>query len=195
MFDLYEGAVNGGQAPTLLLQSSLVKIANDWSPDGRFILYRSADPETSNDLWALPLFGDRKPFPVAQSPSNEQLGRFSPDGRWIAYQSNESGRTEIYVQPFPGPGARSQISTDGGANPQWRRDGRELFYVSLEERLMASSVQFTGATIEAATPVALFSKPEGAYAASPDGQRFLIAATSEEASPITILLNWAGARR
>ena len=132
---------------------------------------------------------------MAQTGRNEQAGRFSPDGRWIAYQSDESGRNEIYVQPFPGPGARSQISTDGGTNPHWRGDGRELFFVGVEERLMASSVNISGSIIEAGAPVTLFSKPEGPYTASTDGQRFLVAATSEDASPITILLNWAGARQ
>jgi len=94
-----------------------------------------------------------------------------------------------------GRGAKSQISTEGGANPQWRGDGRELFYVGADDRLMASSIRVSGSAIEAGVPVALFSKPEGPYAASSDGQRFLVGVISEEASPIAILLNWAGARQ
>jgi hypothetical protein len=113
----------------------------------------------------------------------------------VAFQSNESGRTEIYAQSFPEPGARLQISNEGGVNPQWRADGRELFYLSPDDRLMASQIRASGSTIEAGTPVPLFSKPQGPYAASSDGQRFLVGVVSADASPITILLNWAGARR
>ncbi len=193
--DLYEKSANGAEPEKLLLETQTDKNAYDWSPDGRFILYRNVDPKTGSDVWALPLFSDRKPVPVVQTAANEAGGRFSPDGRWIAYQSNESGRNEIYVQPFAGPGARLQISTEGGGNVQWRADGRELFYLSPDDRLMSSSIRVSGSTIEAGMPVALFSKPEGPYIASSDGQRFLVSETSEEASPITILLNWAGARR
>lgn len=126
--DFYEKPVSGTGTETLLFASSEFKNIFDWSADGRFILYTSQTPKAGRDLWALPLFGDRKPFLVAQTPFEETEGRFSPDGRWIAYQSNESGRTEIYVKPFPGSGGRSQVSTDGGTNAQWGRDGRELFY-------------------------------------------------------------------
>ena len=122
----------------------------DWSPDGRFVLYRynsiqASLPSTSStgwDIWALPLDGDRKPFPVVQTNFEERDGQFSPDGKWIAYQSNESGRFEIYVQPFPGPARKwGPISTNGGAQVRWRRDGKELFYIALDDRLMAVPIQ------------------------------------------------------
>ena len=135
----------------------------DWSPDGRFLLYRSIDPKTGSDIWALPLDGDRKPFPVVQTNFDERDGQFSPDGKWIAYQSNESGRFEIYVQPFPGPGGKSQVSTNGGAQVRWRRDGKELFYIALDGRLMAVPIRLAsnGQAVEAGTPVPLFATHVG----------------------------------
>lgn len=115
----------------------------------------------------------------------------------MAFASDESGRYEIYVQSFPGPGPKVQISTEGvQGGPQWRGDGREIFYASIDDgRLMAVPVRVSGSTLEAGTPVALFTKPEGFFAAAPDGQRFLVAPTADRAYPITILLNWSGARR
>ena len=102
----------------------------NWSSDGRFILYAQIEEKTGYDVWALPLFGERKPFPVLITLFDERYPQFSPDGRWVAYQSNESGQDDIYVQPFPGPGERSRISTNGGAQVRRRRDGRELFYMA-----------------------------------------------------------------
>ena len=154
-------------------------------------MYRGIDPVTGNDLWALPLFGDRKPLPVARTTASELAPRVSPDGRWIAYQSNESGRAEIYVQPFPGTVPWLQVSAEGGFGPQWRGDGRELFFENPNEIMMAAPIAVAGGTIQAGTPVSLFPKPEGPYAVATDGQRFLVAAVSADGSPITILLNWA----
>src|SRR2546425_2443179 len=120
-FDLYQRQVTGGAgSEELLLATEQNKVATDWSPDGRFLLYRVQDPKMGFDLWALPLDGDRKPFPVVQTNFEEREPQFSPDGKWIAYQSNESGRFEIYVQPFPGPGRKSLVSANGGAQARWR---------------------------------------------------------------------------
>src|SRR5262249_13906893 len=105
----------------LLLESDQNKVATDWSSDGRFLLFRSIDPQTGWDLWVLPMSGDKKPFPFLKTPFEEREGQFSPDGKWIAYQSNESGRFEIYVQLFPGPGEKFQISASGGAQPRWNK--------------------------------------------------------------------------
>ena len=165
-------------------------------------MYKENNPRTGWDVWVLPLAGDRKPVPVANTNFDEREGQFSPDVRWIAYQSNESGRGEIYVQPFPGPGAKLQVSTNGGSQVRWRRDGKELFYIAPDNKLMAVPITVApnGQTLEPGTPVELFptqiaSNPAGRqqYAVSSDGQRFLILVEPEgaTASPITVILNWA----
>ena len=139
----------------------------------------------------MPLFGDRKPFPVLQTPFAETDPRFSPDGRWLAYASDETGGREVYVQSFPIGGGKWRISTAGGSDPRWRADGRELFYRS-NRTLMAAPVS-AGASFEAGTPVALFDTKSGAhvYAVDVSGERFLILApTGKEAPPMTVLLDW-----
>jgi len=201
--DLYERPASGATPEQLLLASSNPSLPIDWSPDGRFILYRDIDPNSGYDLWVLPLSGDRKPFPVAKTPFEERDGQFSPDGRWVAYRSNESGRFEVYVLPFPGPGGKVQVSTNGGTQPRWRHDGKELFYIAPDSKLMAAPIAVSpdGKTIKAGAPVPLFStriaggptpgSNNQQYAVASDG-RFLINVTTEDAtaSPITLILNW-----
>jgi len=200
--DLYVKLATGAGNEEQLLVTSQSKMAVDWSSDGHFILYESPDPKTGYDLWVLPLDGDRKSYPVARSEFDEKDGQFSPDGKWIAYQSNESGRSEIYVQAFPGPGGKVQMSTTGGAQVRWRRDGKELFYIALDDRLMAVPIQVAAnpQTVEPGSPIPLFITRVGGalqtiyrqqYMVSPDGQRFLMNTVTEEAtSPITVILNW-----
>ncbi len=205
---LYRKLASGAGAEEPLLEASDHPSPTDWSRDGGFILYRKLDPKTGFDLWVLPVLpqaGDRKPFAFVNTSFEEREGQFSPDGRWVAYQSNESGRFEVYVQPFPGPGGKWQVSTEGGAQPRFRADGRELFYIGLDGTLMAAPITpaAAGQPLEAGTPVALFPTriAGGAvpgtvlkhqYAVAPDGQRFLINVTTEEAvtSPITLILHW-----
>jgi serine/threonine protein kinase len=206
--ELYEKATTGGAREEPLVVTGQDKSPSDWSPDGRFLLYENTDPKTPGnkwgDLWALPMDSDRKPFPVVQSSAyQEQNGQFSPDGKWIAYESNESGRVEIYLQPFPGPGAKTLVSTSGGAQVRWRRDGKELFYIALDERLMAVPIGLpsSGETVEIGTPVSLFRTHIGGAVLSPlpqqyvvdaEGRRFLMNVVSQEstAPPITVILNW-----
>jgi Tol biopolymer transport system component len=236
--DLYLKSSNGAGSEELLLESAQDKVASDWSRDGRFLLYHSSDPETSWDLWVLPMEGDRKPFVFLKTNFDERRAQFSPDGRWVAYISNESGRYEIYVRPFfqgrlsakteggpatvsgttvlsglqvqpapvsgtssgAGAGGQWQVSTSGGIYPRWRADGKELYYIAPDGKLMATPITASGATIAPGTPVALFQTRiygGGAdvnagtnYAVTGDG-RFLINTVLEDAaSPITLLQNW-----
>jgi serine/threonine protein kinase/Tol biopolymer transport system component len=174
----------------------------DWSRDGRFVLLQRREPGTS-DIWALPIGTNREPSAVVQTDFDERNGQFSPDGKWIAYESIESGRWEIYVQPFPGPGARVPLSVNGGAQVRWRGDGKELFFIALDDRLIAVPIALpsSGGAAEAGAPVPLFTTHVGGavqsfsrqqYAVSPDGQRFLMNTVPQgaPAPPITIIVNW-----
>ena len=206
----------------LLLATEQIKFAIDWSLDGRFVLYDSLDPKRGRDIWALPLEGDpsassgqapsagsgqagqgRKSFAVVQTDFNEQLPQFSPDGKWIAYQSDKSGRFEIFLRPFPGLGSDTPVSTDGGAQARWNPNGRELFYIAADDRLMAVPVSFSagGGAVESGSARALFVTDVGStarnvnrqqYMVSPDGQSFVMNSIVGEASasPITVMLNW-----
>jgi eukaryotic-like serine/threonine-protein kinase len=189
VLDLYQRPADETEPETPLMESGEGKIAHDWSMDGRYILYQSSNPQTSDDIWAMPLFGDRKPAPVVRTASLECCPNFSPDGHAVAYQSWETGRSEIYVQPFMGTTGKQRISSEGGAAVRWRADGKELFYRSLDGRLMAVAIQQDGKAIKAGTPSPLFRVPV-VYLPSPDGQRFLVNVVTEPAAPITILLNW-----
>ena len=199
-FQLYEKAVNRTGGETSLLLSDYNKIPTDWSRDGRYIIFRQSDPKTEFDIWALPLFGERKPFSLLQSEANENAGVLSPDGHWLAYHSDESGQYEVYVQRFPDGSGRQRVSTGGGVWPQWRENGKELYYRTPDDHLMAAPVSNqTGLVI--GTPVALFefrsdSLPnQPYYSAASDGQRFLLNAIveTESNSPLAVLVNWAAA--
>jgi serine/threonine protein kinase/Tol biopolymer transport system component len=198
-YDLYVKPSTGG-TEQLLLESASPKIPTDWSRDGRLVLYQYADPKTGWDLAALPIAGnDRTPIVVANTAFEERAGQFSPDARWVAYQSNVTGRFEIYVQPFPGPGRQWPVSTAGGTDPRWRADGKELFFIGLDGKLMAAPVGMSGSTFEAGAPAALFqtrmavggaANLKQQYAVSRDG-RFLVNVPFETSTaPITLILNW-----
>jgi serine/threonine protein kinase/Tol biopolymer transport system component len=195
--DLYAKASSGAGTDELLLSDGMSKIPESWSPDGRYILYyvNGAAPNIQ-DVWVLPLFGNRKPFPFIQSPFNDRRSQFSLDGRWVAYQSNESRQWEVYVVPFPGPGGKWQISTAGGREPRWRRDGKELFYLA-GNTLMAAAVKADANRFAVGAVQRLFElrSPNNAnevYDVSPDGQRFLVNVVDEQpaANPITVVVNW-----
>jgi eukaryotic-like serine/threonine-protein kinase len=177
---------------------------SDWSPDGQFIAYESLDPETGWDCWLLPVTGEHKPQAVLNTPFDERQLQFSPDERWIAYTSNLSGRNEVYIQRFPISGTPKLISSNGGVQPRWSRDGRELFYLALDQNLMTVPIK-TSPAFAAGSPTALFrthveiaqavsGSARNLYDVSPDGQHFLIN-TAVEHSPTetTVVLNWTAA--
>ncbi|MGI8543044.1 MAG: protein kinase domain-containing protein, partial [Aridibacter sp.] len=181
-----------GQSP---FQSGF-NVPFDWSSDGRFILYSQNEPTTTQDVWVLPLSGEQKPFPFLQTQFDEKFARFSPDGRWVAFMSNESGRDEVYVTRFDQPGEKWRISTAGGRSPRWRRDGKELFYLAADKKMMSVIIKSGAETFEAGAPTALFkvdSILEGDYDVTADGQRFLInnSVAGAQSQPFTIVLNWA----
>jgi serine/threonine protein kinase len=194
--NLYQKAASGAGEDELLLKSANPKNTSDWSPDGKFLLYRETNPQTDSDLWVMPLEGERKPWPWLNTRFYESAARFAPNGEWIAYTSNESGRFEVYVQAFtPGAAAsgdKKQISINGGADPRWRPDGRELYYYMVDRKLMAVEMTL-GAEVKAGTPHELFSLVRFSdFAATSDGQRFLISTSAAETGvpPFTVVLNW-----
>jgi hypothetical protein len=173
-------------------------LLNDWSGDRQYIVYRKTGEKTASDLWLLPLSGDRQPKPYLATQFAEDWGKVSPDGRWLVYQSTESGRFEVYVQAFPEPGRKVIVSKGGGTLPRWRRDGRELYYVAPDDKLMAVPVT-TGANVSVGTPVALFEvgsygrrNNRYVYDVSADGQRVLLLRPLEDATtrPLTMVMNW-----
>jgi Tol biopolymer transport system component len=206
--EIYKKPAAGGPEEPIL-SSPDVTHPMDWSSDGRFVLYRM-QPQGSNasqwNLWAVPVEGDGKPFPVVQSDFDERDGQFSPDGKWIAFESNETGRYEIYIQPFP-TGAKTIVSSGGGAQVRWNRNGRELFYIAMDGQLMAVPIQLTDGQAEIGKSAALFRTNVGGavtlgvtrqqYAVSADGQRFLMNTVVAEAnaSPISLVLGWRGGRQ
>ncbi|MEO8435460.1 MAG: protein kinase, partial [Pyrinomonadaceae bacterium] len=179
--NLLQKVSNSAGNEEILLKSFIPKLPFDWSHDGRFIIYGVIDPRTSWDLWVLPLAGDRTPIPFLQTDSDERQAQFSPNGKWVAYTSIESGRVEVYVRPFPAAAGKWQVSIDGGEQPRWRGDGKELFYLSADHKLMALEVNTEGLTFEHHAPNALFvtrvggiDTPGDYYAVTADGQRFLM---------------------
>ena len=177
--DLYQASVSGKGTEEALLVDRLAKWPVSWSSDGRFILYVTSGTGTSNDIWVLPLFGDRKPYPFLQTADAENWAAFSPDGHWVAYSSTESGDSEVYVTPFPRSGPKWLVSKGGGSQARWRRDGKELFYLALDRRLMAVPVTRRGSGPEFGVAQPLFEirvpYPQyHTYDVAIDGQQFIV---------------------
>ena len=158
---LYQELANNAGTEERLVESNGPTAPMSWSPDGSSVVYEVIDPKTSNDLWVLPLSDDRKPSPLLQTPFAESHGQISPDGKWLAYYTNETGRNEVYVQPFPTGAGKWQVSTNEGWFPRWRRDARELFYMTQQSggKMMAVDVRSNGSTFEAGSPKELFDSP------------------------------------
>jgi len=167
---------------------------DDWSRDGRYLIEQVNDPKTrSSDIWVIPTFGDRKPFPYINTEFQEGNAKLSPNGQFLAYDSDESKRVEVYVQTFPEHRGKWQISTGGGRFPVWSRDGRELYFISADNKMMAVEVKASGTKFDAGVPKPLFDVRQSAqFDVSKDG-RFLIHVSLDTAGtnvPLTVVVNW-----
>jgi Tol biopolymer transport system component len=197
-FDLFQKSLSGSEE-ALLLESSENKFPDDYTKDGRYVLYRSRTGGNQS-VWALPQVGDRQPIPVMTTPFTIDELQVSPDGRWIAYNLDETGRAEVYIQPFLTSGERIRISRHGGCQPKWRQDGKELFYLALDGTMMALEIK-TGAALEPGVPQPLFQTWINVdpgidqYAVTGDGQRFIVITPAEgqKPTPFNVVLNWTAA--
>jgi len=192
--NLFWGPADGSGVEERLTTSQNEQLPESWSADGRTLAFEEYDPITGWDIWTMSL-DDRKPRPFLKTPFNEYRPRFSPDGRWLAYQSNESGRLEVYVRPFPGPGPKTKVSTDGGGRPTWGRDGRELFYRHTQGIMVVS---VAAPPFSAGVPRKLFpasftaNMSTSGYEVSPDGRRVLMIREDPTPAPrqINVILDW-----
>ncbi|HEX4486409.1 MAG TPA: hypothetical protein VH088_09100, partial [Terriglobales bacterium] len=193
-FDLFSKNADGAQEEQPFVEDVSDKYPNDWSRDGKYVLY-----ERATDIWYITL-PEQKSLQFLKAPSALKTARFSPDGKWVAYASNESGKWEIYVTSFPDAHGKWQISSGGGEQPKWRADGKELFYMSSEAKLMAVPVT-SGANFDAGTPVALFqtnpremvaTSEQLTYDVSKDGQRFVVntQVKQTDAIPLSVVQDW-----
>ncbi len=192
---LHHKSLAGGEEEVLLPSRGTLQCPTDWSQDGRFVLYEDRDPTTGFDVWVLPLGGGQQPTPLLHTSNRETDATFSPDGSWVTYVSDESGRSEVYLQPFQRLGEKRRISVSGGSLPRWRADGRELYYLGADNQLMAVPVE-SGTSVKLGAPETLFTAGTGPstevrYDVSPDGQRFLVkTAIPGTAATPTVVLNW-----
>jgi len=196
--DLYVRSTVTSHDEGLLLNGSQRLRAFDWSRDGRFLVYGLQRGSSRTDLWLLPMTGEnRTPVPFLESSFDEIQAKVSPDSRWLAYASNESGTLEVYVQTFPQPGRKRRVSTNGGAQPDWRGDGRELYYLAPDGQLMVVPVEL-GGHVGIGVPHPLFQielpAPLDAYrnyyVVSSDGQRFLVDSIQQSGGAIEVVEHW-----
>jgi len=199
---LWRKDVSGAADEQRITELGRMRNPSDWSRDGRFILFSESNIETNQDLWILPVTREGKavdgerPKPYLHSPYNEGFGRFSPEPnpQWVAYQSDETGRNEIFIASFPEPRLRRQITSSGGTYPQWGPDGRELFYISADSKLMQVGLKVGRESIEPSAPRELFPLSGGfwgsVYAVAPDGKRFLVNQIMPDFALLEVIVNW-----
>jgi protease II len=196
--DLYIRPATGGE-DQLFLKTDTAKYPTDWSPDGTVVVYHTSFARTNLDIWSAPLDHPDQARPLVQTEFDEMQGHISPSGRWLAYTSNQSSRLEVYVQPLKPDGRRWQVSTDGGSDPKWRADNKELFYIARDGRLM--SVDVSADRFDNGNPRPLFALRDvsavspflSAYDVQRDGQRFLVRAPIEDlkARPLNVVVHWS----
>ena len=199
--DIYQRKVGATGDDDEVLRANAIPILfpSDWSRDGRYLMYYRTDTKTRRlDTWVLPLFGDPTPTRILGTPYNESQGQFAPDVKSFAFVSDESGQPQVYLQSFPSPTLKAQVSTGGGTQPRWRPDGRELFYLAPDGKIMSVSIRGND-TFDTDAPRPMFNTPldsralRQSYAVSPDGQRFLLQMPSaSSSSTLTVVLNWPG---
>jgi len=195
---IYSKAADGSGAEQTVIESKDAEEAIPTpSPDGRYLVYLRRSGGQPLDLWAVPLFGDHKPFAVVQSAFAKSEPSISPNGRWLAYQTDESGRNELYITAFPGGGAKWQVSTNGGIDGRWKKDGRELYFLDPTDNLVAVDVNTAGNAPQLGVPHVLFQangiqRQTGPYDVSADGKKFLLNTGNlkEGSDPLTLVLNW-----
>ena len=191
-FQIYEAPVDGSTPPALALSAANAQIPNDISADGRWLLYQSNQNQaaTKQDLWVLPLTGERQPHPFLATPAVETTGTFSPDGKWVAYLSDATGTSQVYVRPFPGPGAARPVSTKGGTSPRFSRDGRKIYFAD-SGKLMAAEFRVDGSVSD---PILVFELDERiqAFRQMPQNDRFLMVLQNDTAAspPVRIITGW-----
>jgi hypothetical protein len=188
---------DGGGEDTLFLKTPVAKYPTDWSPNGAFVVYHARDERTIYDLWAAPI---DHPDQSRQTEFDEMQGQISPSGRWLAYTSNQSSRFEVFVQPLPADGRKWQVSTEGGSDPKWRADEKEMFYIDSDGRMMSLGLH-GGTAFEPGVPRPLFllrtiavgAPYPSAYDVRGDGQRFLVRVLTEELQthPLNVLVHWS----
>lgn len=199
LFHLYEKAADGSGKTAPLVVDDATEFNPVWSADGRYLVFerQAASPGSLMEVWAEPTFGDRKPFRVVQSRFSVSEQALSADGKWLAYVSTESGNPELYVQPFPRGGGRWQVSNDGGSWPEWRRDGKDLYYVSANGMLMAAEISLRGSDLMVGKVAPLFQVnvqlgPDWPYDVTADGKKFVVAnqRPGQASQPLTLVTNW-----
>jgi Tol biopolymer transport system component len=197
---LFVRSTDGSTPEEALHLADLEEAPTDWSPDGRFLAFDQFNPSVGGtNIWILPMSGEHRPWPFLQSKFNESDSHFSPDGRWLAYVSEQTGQPEVYVTSFPKPGVKTQISAKGGAEPRWRGDGKELYYVSADREMVAAELRMSiEPTVVRTTPLFKLPGPTFSiqnpwpYDVTADGSRFLIGVPLEERTtpPIHVVVNW-----
>ena len=193
-------AADGSGSERVVLETpNIVEQPASISSDGRYLAYLRKDlaKDAGSHIWVLPLFGDGKPFPIEQDTWVEKDARISPDGKWMAYVSNDSGRNQVYITPFPGGGAKWEVSKDGGSWPRWRGDGKELFYLDNSDNIIAVDLTVSGNAIDLGVPHVLFQaigvqRDYGPFDVTADGKKFLINSgnIAQGGQPLTLVQNW-----
>jgi Tol biopolymer transport system component len=188
-------AADGSAPAERLLSTGQLLREGVFSPDGRVLLYRADDRKTLDDLWYVRLDGDRRPQPFLVTPFTETLPRMSPDGRWVAYQSDESGPSQIYVRPFPGPGSRYQVSNNGGTEPLWSRDGKRLVYRNGAQFVDASITTAPAFSVSARRIIVEGDFPTGGnlhqnYDLAPDAARILVVKAAGKTERTIVVHDW-----